>query len=197
MSFGKLRQKREQGLSLFSGYRWSWGGAPWQPLLASASSLQRATSDGTAVNIAGDQTGGPGLYELAIAHKDQPTNRIAVYLGAAENVREALFQLMGERSELKGFLDHCLKENCVIWLRVKTKSTVEAANVARDKDLADYDFAWIQQPGARGRSLTLKPQYGCCGCMCKGKTMALKEGPPKFSTQQNSGFKQLFSSKKR
>ncbi|KAH7618933.1 hypothetical protein NADE_005781 [Nannochloris sp. 'desiccata'] len=197
MSFGKLRPKREQGLSLFSGYRWSWGGAPWQPLLASASSLLRATSDGTAVDIAGAQTGGPGIYELAIVHKDQPTNYIAVYVGAAANVREALFELMSERSELKGFLDHCLKENCVVWIRVKPRATIEAANAARDRALANLDFAWVQQPGARGRSLTLKPHYQCCGCLCKGKRMILKEGPPKFLTQQKSGFKQMFSGKKR
>jgi hypothetical protein len=196
MSFGKLRPKREEGLSIFSGYRWAWGGAYWQPLLASASSLQRATTDGTAVNIAGDQTGGPGIFELAIAHKEQPANHIAVYVGAAESVRDALFELMSERSELKGFLDHCLKENCVVWLRVKSKGTIETANAARDKALANFDFAWLNQPGARGRSLTLKPNYRCCGCMCKSKSMVLKEGPPKFLTQQKSGFKQMFSGKR-
>jgi hypothetical protein len=197
MSFGNLRPKREQGLSLFSGYRWSWSGCNWQPLLASAPSLLRANADGHAIDIAGDQTGGPGIYELAIAHKDQPHNHIAVYLGTAENVRESLFELMSERSELKGFLDHCLKENCVVWIRVKPRATIEAANAARDKALANYDFAWLNQPGARGRSLTLKPSYRCCGCMCKSKTMVLKEGPPKFLTQQKSGFKQMFSGKKR
>ena len=89
MSFGKLRPKREQGISFFSGYRWAWGGSPWQPLLASAKSLQSA-ADSAAIDIAGAQTGGPGIYELAIAHKDQPTNYVTVYVGAAENIREHL-----------------------------------------------------------------------------------------------------------
>ena len=197
MSFGKLRPRREAGLSIFSGYRWSWGGAPWQPLLSNASSLQRALTDGVALEICSDQPTSAGIFELAIAHKDQPKDHITVYLGSGDNLRETLLNLIKDGGELAGFLNHALKEGHVVWMRVKTKSSPEAANAARDKALADYDFAWIQQPGAKARTLALKPQYKCCMCMCKSKSMALKEGPPKFVTQQKSGLMQMLSSKKR
>lgn len=200
MSFGKLRPRREQGLSAFSGYKWAWSGAHWQPLLASGSSLEKATRDGIALTIAADQPNAPGIFELAIAHKEKPRSRVPVYVGAGESLRDELSALLADGGEVRGFLDHALKTNHVLWVRCKRKATPEAAVAARDAALADYDFAWIQQNGARARSLVLKPRRGCCVCCCccKAKRTQLTEGPPKFvAEKQKSGLSQMLSSKKR
>ena len=197
-TFGKLRARREQGLSIFTPYRWAWSSSPWQPLLSSGNSLSRATSDGVAAIIAADQSPSPGIYELAIAHKDKPKAHVAVYLGSAASLRDAISELVSTGGELQGFLDDVLKQNHVVWVRVKEKRTEELALAARDSALKDYDYAWVWQTGAKARSLTLKPTYGCCKCSGKVHGLTIKEGPPKLVDQrQKSGFMQLLGSKKR
>lgn len=202
-SFGKLRPRREKGLSIFSPFRWSWSSCPWEPLLGGGSSLKRADRDGMATTIANDQPASPGIFELSIAHKNVPQKRVVVYLGAAENIRNELTTLVQDGGELRGFLDHGLKEGHVVWFRVQLKPSVAAATAAKDSALANYDYAWVNQPGAKGRSLMLRPEHSCCSgacCFCgkaKGR-VTLREGPPKFlQEKQQSGLFQMLSGNSR
>ena len=183
MSFGKFRPRREAGLSFFDNYRWSWFGAPWHALLK-GKTFNLATVDGTAKQAAEDFPNISAIFELAIAHTSKAGMRIAVYLGATDNLRETMVSLMTDGGHLRGFLDYALRNNHMVWMRYKRKPGLEAANKARDDVLADFDFAWIQQPGARGRSLVLKPTYGCCGCLCKSNGLMLAEGPAKFMPEK-------------
>ena len=195
-AFPKSRPRRELGVSPVSGYRLAWRSYTWQPLLATASSLSRATANGTARSIAEDQDPGPGAYELAIAHKSTPHKRIKVYIGAAESLRDAAVLLVTDGGDLRGFLDHALKENHVVWLRCKPTANAEEAAAARDKVLGHYDYAWVQQPSGRARSLMVHPTY-CCGCSCLCRTgMDIKEGPPKFVQPKTGGLLKMLSSKK-
>lgn len=195
-AFPKTRKRREDGSNKYSSYGMAWRGCPWQPLIASAKSLSQATSNGMARSIAEDQEPGPGAYELSIAYKDNPQKRIKVYIGAAESLRNAAVLLVTDGGDLRGFLDHALKEGHVVWIRCKRAKSSEDAAAIRDKILGVYDYPWVQQPGGRARSLTVRPSFLCCGCCCR-TGVTIKEGPPKFVQPKTGGILSMLSGKKR
>lgn len=170
-----------------SSYSMAWRSIPWQPLVASAPSFSRAVSNGTAREIAEVQEPGPGVFEIAIAHKDVPRKQIVVFIGATDSLREAAILLVSDGGDLRGFLDHAIKEKHVIWLRTKPTKTHEDAIEFRDKALGQYDYAWVQQTGARARSLVALPSFLCCGCWCR-TGVNLRDGPPKFVQPKSEGL---------
>jgi hypothetical protein len=203
MSFQERRPRRELGSSTFSGYRRFWRGSEWQPFLTTGSSLAKATASGVAGDIAGDQHDGPGVYELALSCRGKPgepavaSRRIKVYASASSNVRSDMGALVRDGGGLRGFLDHALKEGHVVSLRVKPAKDSPAAAAAADKHLAAFDYAWLQQPGARARSLVVRQKYMCCGAI--GTGLDIKEGAPKFVQPGKSGggLLSMLSGKKR
>ena len=191
--FPNSKPKRENGAGIAVGYALTWKGAQWHPLVAPAPSLAKALSGGTPLSIAAEFDPVPGIFELAIAPRENMTNRVEVYVDATESLNDALRAVLDLRGLLKGFLDDALKHHHCIWIRCKQFSSFENARKEKEKILEKFDYAWVQQQYAPARTLIMRPRkfLGCC-CRIGFDTV---EGPPKFSKQGGS-FKKERSGKR-
>ena len=194
-AFQERRRRREDGSSTISSYRMFWRGCLWQPLLAPAANLQRSAASGAAEDVASVQAEGPGVYELSLTCKQSPDKRIKVYCSAASSLRSDAVALVTDGGALRGFLDHALKEGHAIWYRCKATKDPEAAADATDKLLTAFDYAWLQQPGGRARSLVVRQRYLCCSFIKTG--VDVKDGPPKFVQPKSGGIMSMLTGGRR
>lgn len=196
MSFPKERQQRERGSGglLAPSQKLFWRGCRWESFLAPASTFQRAASNAHAIDAANDMPNGPGVIEIAIANKKLPEKRIKVHIVAAESLRQLAQRLADDGGELRGFLEHACKNEHGVWFRYRTTKSLEDAHKFVDNTLDKFDYAWVQQPGARARSLVVSPIFCCCNSFRTGTR--IEEGPPKFDVNKG-GILNMLSGRKR
>lgn len=181
MSFPTERSKREHGSGIIGTLFWR--GHTWTNFLPPANSFQNASRAGHAVDMAFDFPNSPGVIEIAITHAKVPGKRIKVFIKSVDSLQEYVHQLAYDGGELKGFLQHALKAHHGIWIRSKVTKSLEEGKDFVEGVLKKFDYAWIQQPGAKARSIVVRPTYCCCSHFNTG--VILEEGPPKFETQKS------------
>lgn len=187
--FPTSKSKREDGVGISVGYTVTWRGCNWHPLVAPAQSLKAALAGGTPLSIAAGLEQRPAIFEIAIAPKDKTSKRVEVFIDAAPNLAESVKGVLDMKGQLKGCIDHALKQHHCIWIRYKCLSSYESAEREKDKILDKFDYAWVDQQYARARTLTMKPTK-FCGCCCH-TGFEIIEGPPRLSKQETSSFKML------
>lgn len=98
-----------------------------------------------------------------------------MYVGESGNVRLRQMQYGNDGDHLRPYIDAALKDDYLIFRRLKYLKTKEKAEAVELEMLQRYDYAWNRKDNGSKRLLKLKQDYTCC-CFASG--VIIMERPP-------------------